>query len=73
MSAVPEISAAIRRLSAGDRWNLLHEFADELWADWDSQIETDLVSGKLDHFINKARADITALKIRPLDEVIRNS
>jgi hypothetical protein len=73
MSTVTEISAAIRRLSADERWHLLHEFADELWADWDAQIENDLGSGKLDDFISKARADISALKIRPLDEVIRNA
>lgn len=73
MSSVTEISAAIRRLSADERRLLLHEFADELWADWDARIEADSVDGKLDGFINEARADIRASKIRPMDEVIRNS
>ncbi len=72
MSTVPEISAAIRRLPADERWNLLHEFADELWSDWDTQIESDLNSGRLDDFIAQARADIRESRIRPLDEVIRN-
>ncbi len=30
----------------------------ELWSDWDAQIEADLSSGKLDYFINQARAEI---------------
>lgn len=73
MSTATEISAAIRRLPPDERWNLLHEFADELWSDWDAQIESDLGSGGLDDFINQARADIKTSKIRPLDEVIRHS
>lgn len=72
MGTTTEISAAIRRLPAGERWNLLHEFADELWSEWDARIESDLSAGKLDDFINQARAEIDASKIRPLDEVIRN-
>lgn len=73
MSTATEISDAIRRLPADERWSLLHEFAEELWSDWDSRIESDLSSGRLDDFINQARADINASQIRTLDEVIRNS
>lgn len=73
MSTVTEISAALRRLPTEERWSLLHEFADELWAEWDAEIEQDLGSGKLDDFINQARADISAQRIRPLDEVIRDA
>jgi len=73
MSTVTEISAALRRLPTEERWSLLHEFADELWAEWDAQIEQDLGRGKLDDFINQARADISAQRIRPLDEVIRDA
>ena len=68
-----EISAALRRLPTEERWTLLHEFADELWAEWDAQIEQDLGSGKLDDFINQARSDIGAQRIRPLDEVLRDA
>jgi len=60
-----EISAALRRLPTEERWNLLHEFADELWAEWDAQIEQDLGSGKLDDLINQARADIGVLSAAP--------
>ncbi|MES2708093.1 MAG: hypothetical protein V4726_15985 [Verrucomicrobiota bacterium] len=55
MSTTTGISAAIRRLPAEERWNLLHEFADELWSDWDARIESDLSSGGLDDFITQAR------------------
>lgn len=61
MSTVTEISAALRRLPTEERWSLLYEFADELWAEWDAQIEQDLGSGKLDDFINQAHADIGLL------------
>jgi hypothetical protein len=73
MSTVTEISAALRRLPSEERWSLLHEFADELWAEWDAQIEQDLGGGKLDDFINQAHADISAQRIRPLDKVIRDT
>lgn len=73
MSTTEEISAAIRKLSADERWSLLHEFVDELWADWDAQIESDLSSGKLDQFLNEARVEIHASKTIPLNEIIRNS
>ena len=73
MSTATEISAAIRLLPTGERWNLLREFADELWSNWDIQIESDLNSGRLDEFISQARADISASKIRPLDEVLCNA
>ncbi len=63
MSTVTEISAALRRLPTEERWSLLHEFADELWAEWDAQIEHDLGSGKLDDFINQARADSSAHQV----------
>jgi hypothetical protein len=65
MSTVTEISAALRRLPTEERWSLLHEFADQLGAEWDSQIDQDLGRGKLDDFINQARADIGVLSAAP--------
>ncbi len=73
MSTTKEISEAIRKLPADEQWSLLHEFADELWADWDTQIEADVSGGKLDQFLNEARAEIQASNTIPLDEIIRNS
>lgn len=73
MTTVAEISEAIHQLPTDDRWNLLHEFADELWRDWDLQIESDLKEGRLNDFLTRARADIVASRTRTLDEVIRNA
>jgi hypothetical protein len=39
---------------------------------WDQQIEDDFMSGKLDHLIAQAEADIAANQVRDLDEVLRN-
>jgi hypothetical protein len=36
----------------------LHEFADELWAEWDAQIESDVKSGRLDDFVSEARDEL---------------
>lgn len=40
---------------------------------WDRQIEADLVSGKLDHLIARAEADIAANRVKHLDEVLDNA
>ena len=72
MSTTKEISAAIRRLPADERWNLLHEFAYDLWSDWDAQIETDHSSGNLDDFINQERVEIQNVRTHPLEKNIRN-
>jgi len=73
MGTVTEISAAIRQLKPDERWGLLHEFADELWSDWDRQIEDDLEAGKLDRLIADAEAEIAAGNVRLLNEVIRDA
>ena len=57
MHTAQEITDAIRRLPTKERWNLFHEFADELWSEWDAQIESDLKSGKFDDFLAQAQAD----------------
>ena len=73
MTTVAEISDALHRLPTDERWNLLHEFADELWSDWDRQIVSDVRAGRLDSFLAQARKDIAASRTRPLDEIIRDS
>ena len=68
MTTLPEIEAAIKRLPEGDVRQLsswLQEYLDERW---DRQIETDLVSGKLDKLIAKAEADIAAIRVKNLDK-----
>jgi hypothetical protein len=39
---------------------------------WNRQIEVDLASGKIDHFIAQAEEDIVTNNVRDLDEVLRN-
>jgi hypothetical protein len=73
MTTLAEISEAIHQLPTDAKWSLLHEFADELWTDWDHQIESDLKAGKLDDLLSRARSDIAASRTRTLDEVMRNS
>ncbi len=73
MTTLPEIEAAIKRLPEGDVRQLsswLQEYLDERW---DRQIETDLVSGKLDKLIAKAEADIAANRVKNLDVVLHNT
>ena len=72
MSTVEEISEALHRLPVEQRWGLLHRFSDELWSDWDAQIEADLKTGRLDELLAEARADIAAGRTRTLDEVLRH-
>ncbi|MBD2210903.1 hypothetical protein H6G64_00565 [Calothrix sp. FACHB-156] len=60
MSTLPEIEAAITQLPENDIRQLaawLEEYLEQMW---DKQIETDLVSGKLDKLIAKVEADIAA-------------
>ncbi|MCX7592499.1 MAG: hypothetical protein N2235_01825 [Fischerella sp.] len=47
----------------------LQNYLDEMW---NRQIEADLASGKLNHLIAKAEADIAANTVRDLDEVLHN-
>jgi hypothetical protein len=72
MSTVAEISEALHRLPTGERWSLLHQFSDELWRDWDEQLESDLKNGRLDDFLAEARAEISAGRTRSLDEVLNH-
>jgi hypothetical protein len=72
MTSRLEVESAIKQLSEGEVRDLakwLQEYLDEMW---DRQIETDLVSGKLDHLIAQAEADIENGNVRDLDEVLRN-
>lgn len=72
MSTVPEIQAAIEKLSPAEKIELEKWFA-EIQADaWDAQIETDIKSGRLDHLIAQAEADIAAGRTRPLDDILDN-
>lgn len=70
MTTQREIADALSCLPTQERWDLLHRFSEELWVDWDRQIESDLKAGQLDGLLAEARADIAAGRTRPLDEVL---
>jgi hypothetical protein len=73
MNTLLEIEEAIQRLPESDIRQLsgwLQSHMDEMW---DRQIEADLVSGKLDCLIARAEADISANRVKHLDEVLDNT
>ncbi|MBF2028546.1 MAG: hypothetical protein IGS48_17580 [Oscillatoriales cyanobacterium C42_A2020_001] len=67
-----DVELAIRQLPEDEVRNLAKWLQDYLDETWDKQIEADLVSGKLDHLIARAEADIATNNVRDLDEVLRN-
>jgi hypothetical protein len=73
MVTLLEIEAAIKQLPENDIRQLsgwFQAFMDEMW---DRQIEADLLSGKLDHLIASVEADISAKRVKHLDEVLDNA
>ncbi len=70
MSSVQEIESAIEELPTDERWGLLQRLQGRLWEDWDSQIEDDYKSGRLDGLLSDVESDIAAGRVKPLDEVI---
>lgn len=72
MTNLPEIEAAIKKLPENEIRQLATWLQDYLDDQWDQQIESDIESGKLDHLIAKAEADIAANYVRDLDEVLNN-
>ena len=73
MSTVEEIEAAVRSLPMEKQFELAQRLHDVLWDVWDSQIEDDAKSGRLDHILREVEMDISSGKTKPLDEVLDNS
>ena len=66
MTKLETIQEAAKQLST-EELAKLRAFLDELEADlWDAQIERDAAAGKLDHLIEKARANYRAGLTRKL-------
>jgi hypothetical protein len=72
MNSLPEIEAAIMQLSEGEMRDLSNWLQEHLNDAWDKQIEADAKSGRLDRLIQRAKADIEANQVKPLDEVLNN-
>jgi hypothetical protein len=67
-----EVEAVIKQLPESEVRDLakwLQDYLDEMW---DKQIAADLASGRLDHLIAQAEADIATNAVRDLDEVLRD-
>jgi hypothetical protein len=73
MSTVAEIEAAISNLPPQDFAQIRDWLLERDSLLWDKQIEEDSAAGRLDHVIAEIEGDITAGKIKPLNEVINGS
>ena len=72
MSTVAEIENALQELPVNDARKVadwLQEYREQLW---DKQIDADIDAGKLDPLWEKAKADIAAGRVKPLDEVLND-
>jgi hypothetical protein len=67
-----ELESAIKQLPETEVRELAKWLQEYLDDKWDQQIEADLASGKLDHLIAQAEADIANGNVRDLDEVLRD-
>jgi hypothetical protein len=54
MPKIEELKSIIESLPEDDFIELRQWFSEKDWENWDSQIETDSQSGKLDFLINEA-------------------
>lgn len=72
MTSRLEIESAIKQLPESEARNLAKWLEEYLNERWDRQLEADLASGKLDHLIAQAEADIATNKVRDLDEILGN-
>ena len=66
MRKVEQIEQQIRELSAGEFSELRDWVLEQDWKAWDTQVEADARSGKLDKVIAEADADYKAGRTRPL-------
>jgi len=74
MSTVGEIIEAVKKLNDRQKSELLDRLAEvEFEETWDSQIEADARTGRLDKIWQQALKDIKARRTKPLDEIIDNS
>jgi hypothetical protein len=70
MSTVVEIEKALQTLPVEDARKVagwLQRYFDETW---DKQIDGDIAAGRLDNLWEKAKTDIAAGRVKPLDEVV---
>jgi hypothetical protein len=72
MSTVVEIERALQTLPVEEARKVadwLQRYLDERW---DKQIDGDIASGRLDKMWEKAKTDIAAGRVKPLDEIVND-
>jgi hypothetical protein len=72
MSTVVEIDKALQTFPVEDARKVagwLQHYLDEAW---DKQIDGDIAAGRLDKLWEKARTDIAAGRLKPLNEIIND-
>lgn len=73
MTSLTEIETAIKSLPESDVRKLSAWLQEYVAVQWDQQIEADFASGKLDHLIAAAEADIAANRVKELNEILYNN
>ncbi len=73
MTTLLEIETAIQKLPEPDIRKLSGWLQSYMEDTWDQEIAADLESGKLDHLIAHAELDISANRLKSMNEVFNNS
>jgi len=66
LARVDEIKAAINALSHDEVLYLWDWFSEKEWAEWDAQLESDSLSGRLDFLIEEAFSEKSQNKLKEL-------
>ncbi|MBE7437979.1 MAG: hypothetical protein HS115_05920 [Spirochaetales bacterium] len=73
VNAAQRIEEEFQTLSVEERWKLVEHLAANLWTAWDSQVEDDSNSGKLDYLVAEVQSEIQSGQTVSLNEVLHNS
>jgi hypothetical protein len=71
-SPVAQITRTIEALPSSEQEKLFAWLDARRAKIWDGQIANDSLAGKLDYLIEEARADYSAGRCRPLDDVVND-
>jgi len=72
VSTVAEIESAISSLPIQDARRVADWLQEYLDAKWDKELDEDIAAGRLDALWEKAKTDIAAGRVKPLDEVLNH-
>jgi hypothetical protein len=72
VSTVAEIESTLSQLPVKDARAVADWIPEHLDAKWDQQMDEDFAAGRLDPLWEKAKADVAAGRVKPLDEVLND-